>query len=503
MIYENKLLLKGSRIYKLSLSTFKNGINTETDENSLPYRYAKLAYNYSFKKGSLQTGLGFEVLKLPREFSSSSSERTMTFLSTPTQIKKVWLYPFYYNFAQTKAPILMVNYDNVVYYTQLISINPYFANINSSISFTSDPNAVYYNIDGEDVMLLTSATNGMYVFHPTIPMQTDFDENAPKVISMCRHYERIFAIEEGKRNKLVFSSNLDPTNWDMEIDAGYIEIIDEQGALQKVVSFNDYVYIFKEYGISRLSAYGDQAEFNLSSLFVSSGKIYGNSVCACGDRIIFLSRDGIYAFNGYSTVKLSLNIESLLQDVDNENCCAAYHKGKYYIGCKLEYKDNKSIGCENYVSGYVNNTLIELDLKNGDINLMRGVDLKSLCSIEYGFLNKLVAAFNNEHKSKLGQLTEDGKVFGDILPKIWVSPNTNLGYPNKSKKVKSFSLISKNDCKISIITDKKTKSFDILGKNSTSTINPNVSGEMVQFSIETTGSEADISVPEITIEVSR
>ena len=165
MIYENKLLLKKSRSYKLSLSTFKNGINTETDENSLPYKHAKLAYNYSFKRGALQTGLGFEILKLPQEFDSLSPERTMKFLKTPNQIKKIWLYPFFYNFTQTKTPILVVSYDNVVYYTQLVSINPYFANIDSEITFSSDPNAVYYNINGEDIMLFTSATDGMYVFY--------------------------------------------------------------------------------------------------------------------------------------------------------------------------------------------------------------------------------------------------------------------------------------------------------------------------------------------------
>jgi hypothetical protein len=500
MFYDNKLLLKKSGIYKLSLSTFRNGINTETDENSLPYKYAKLTYNFSFKKGSLQTGLGFDVLKLP-EYYDQDVERIIKFPITPDQIKKIWLYPFYYNEYSKKTYIMLVSCDNVVHYGQLVSINPYLSNISPSKTFTSDPNAVYYNIDGEDVMLITSATDGMYVFHPNIP--SEFNTTAPKVISMCRHYERIFAIEEGKRNKLVFSSNLDPTNWDMEVDAGYIEIVDEQGALQRVLSFNDYVYIFKEYGIARLSAYGDQAEFSLSNLYVSSGKIYGNSVCACGDRIMFLARDGIYAFNGSSTVKLSLNIESLLQDIDNENCCSAYHKGKYYLGCKLDYNDGEEIGCERYAGGYINNTLIELDLKTGEINLTRGVDLKHLCSIEYGFLNKLVAAFNNEHKSKLGQLTNDGKIFGTVLKKVWTSPNTNLGYANKPKKIKSFSLISKNDCKIIVKTDRDSKEFNIKGKKSTSIVYPNITGEMFQFSIESDIADANISVPEITIGVSQ
>lgn len=500
MIYDNKLLLKRSSTYKLSLSTFKYGINTETDENSLPYRYAKLSYNYSFKRGSLQTGLGFEALTFPEDYTYET-EREMQFLSTPTQIKRVWLYPFYNNILKEKNHVFLVNYDDKVYYAAIVAYNPFFTNIESELTFTSDPNAIYYNIDGEDVMLITSAIDGMYVFHPTIP--SSLDTEAPKLISMCRHYERIFGIEEGKRNKLVFSANLDPTNWDMEVDAGYIELIDDKGGLERVLSFNDYVYIFKEYGISRLSAYGDQAEFNISSLYVSSGKIYGNSVCACGDRIMFLSRDGIYAFNGNSTTKISINIESLLQNINNENCCSAYHNGKYYLGCKLNYNDEKEIGCESYEDGYINNTLIELDLKSGEINLLRGVDLRSLCSIEYGFINKLVAAFNNEHKAKLGQLTTDGKIFGTILKKVWTSPNTNLGYPNKIKKIKSFSLISKYDCKIIVKTDKESREFDIKGKESTTTIQPNITGEMFQFTIETNSAYAEIAVPEITIGVSR
>lgn len=500
MIYENKLLLKKSGIYKLSLSSFRNGINTETDENSLPYKYAKLAYNFSFKRGALQTGLGFDILKFPRDYDGGV-EREMKFLYPPDQIKKIWLYPFYYNPDKRNVYILMLSYDSAVYYAQVVSINPYFDNIDYDITFTSDPNALYYHLDGEDVMLVTSATDGLYVFHPT--RSSYLNTTAPKMISMCRHYERIFAIEEGKRNKLLFSANLDPTNWNMEIDAGYIEIIDEQGALQRVLSFNDYVYIFKEYGIARLSAYGDQAEFSLSNLYVSSGKIYGNSVCACGDHIMFLARDGIYSFNGLSTNKLSVNIESLLQDIDNENCCSAYHKGKYYVGCRLDYNDGTQVGCESYVDGYVNNTLIEFDLKTGEINLTRGVDLRHLCSVEYGFLNKLVAAFNNEHKSKLGQLTTDGKIFGSVLKKVWMSPNTNLGQPNKKKKVKSFSLITEHDCKVILKTDKESKEFDIEGKDSTSTIYPNITGEMFQFIIESDIEDANISVPEIEIGVSK
>ena len=503
MFYENSLKLKNKSTFKLSLSTFKNGINTEVEENSLPFKYAKVTYNYNFKKGALQTGHGFSDLYLPETKEQDATLRKMRIYHEYEQLNRLWLFPFYNNLSNFRDHMLVLSQDNKVLNARIIAINPYFEDIDYSeeLTFTSIPNAVYYNINGEDVMLVSSATDGMYVFSPFT--STDLLPDAPRIISICRHYERVFAIEEGKRNKLVFSANLDPTNWNIDIDeAGYIEIIDDRGGLEKVVSFNDYVYIFKEYGISRLSAYGDQTEFSLSSLFVSSGKIYPNSVCVCGDRIMFLSRDGIYAFNGYTTTKLSLNIESLFEE-KNDDCCSAYHNGKYYLGCRLKFDDGEVIGCESYSEGYVNNAMIEYDLKTGEINLTRGVDLKWLLSVEYDNVNKLAALFNNEHKKRIGEMNDSGEIFGTPLKKVWTSSYSNLGYPDKIKKIEKFSILAKEDCKIKIKTDQESKTFEVSGKTSTTTFYPNLKGEMFQFSIETDGSNAHIACPEISIGISR
>ena len=175
----------------------------------MPYKYAKLTYNYSFKNGALKTGLGFGKLYLPKYYDKDD-EREMEFINLPEQVKKIWLFPFYYNAKSAKAWLLLFSADNSIYYSQLVSINPYYMNIDERIEFTSDTNALYYNVDGDDVMLITSATDGMYVFHPST--YRNINTTAPRIISMCRHYERVFAIEEGKRNKLLFSANLDPTS---------------------------------------------------------------------------------------------------------------------------------------------------------------------------------------------------------------------------------------------------------------------------------------------------
>lgn len=82
-------------------------------------------------------------------------------------------------------------------------------------------------------------------------------EGAPKVVSMCLHYERLFAIVEGERVQLRFSDDLNPTNWTTSAtEGGYIELLDERGPMNKVLSFGDYLYVFAtlEFRVSQLLA---------------------------------------------------------------------------------------------------------------------------------------------------------------------------------------------------------------------------------------------------------
>ena len=198
MFYKNNLLLKKTSNLKLKLSNFASGVNTEVDENSLPYKYAKIAYNFNFSNGALKTGAGFEPLCF-LENTQTGIERELQFQIPPTEINKVWLYPFYNNYQKYKDHLLLVSADDKMYFCQIISIAPFIYKIANPVSFSSVPNAIYYNLNGEDVMLLTSA-EGMLVYHPQYINEVITD--APKIISMCRHYERIFAIEDGKRTKL-------------------------------------------------------------------------------------------------------------------------------------------------------------------------------------------------------------------------------------------------------------------------------------------------------------
>ena len=214
---------------------------------------------------------------------------------------------------------------------------------------------------------------------------------------------------------------------------------------------------------------------------------------------MFLAKDGVHYFSGYTTTKLDLGIESMFEGVENENASSVFHNGKYYLACKLNFPDDEKIGCET--GEFINNALIEYDLKSGDINIMRGVDINKMISLEEGEVSKLVACFNGTYANKMGELTHDGKVFGEVLKSVWLSHNSNLGYAGKQKRIKEVFIKSKYDCKIVVKSDIEEKEYEILGKDGTQRVRTNVRGEYIQLSFITENGNAEISCPEVVLSV--
>lgn len=502
MFYSKPLLTKKVTNYKVSFSAFQSGMNSEIDEGILPYKYAKSCYNYCIENGALKDGIGFESVKFPKSLDDLETEREIL-LEKNEQPKALWVYK-YFDAKKNVSDYRLMFYitSGKIKWFQIITPYIYTFGMAGVLYSEGVPNAVNYRLNGVDYMIFSSATDGMWKY--TAYKTAQKIENGPSIVSMCLHYERLFAIvENGERNRLSFSANLDPTNWNESLDeGGFIDMQDERGPLNCVVSFNDYVYVFRDFGVARVSAYGDQSSFSVSQLFVSSSKIYGKSVCVCGDQILFLARDGLHTFNGSTTSKLTLGIESLLKNVLNENCTALYHNGKYYLACKLNFNDDEKVGCENYSDGYVNNALIEYNLNTGEVSVSRGIDICSMVVVDNGYFCKVLACFNGEYRFKIGQMTRDGKLFGEPLKKCWVSPKSNLSYPTKMKRVKEVLVKTKSACKVKIETEKGYKIYNVVGSNKTQRLKTNVYGEQIEISfISQTTDTTEISCPQITIGV--
>lgn len=491
MFYKKGLLLKTSKTYKISYNAFSYGMTTKLDDNLQNHKISKLSYNFKSNDGALKSGNGFKNLCFP---NGSGGEIEM---SPPShKIIKGWHFKFYNNIQNKRQDRFIVLCDNGYLYWALIeTLDKNFYPLLSTKQ-TSVPNVIGYRLNGEDSLIVTSVDNEMEVFTPPDIIQKI--ENAPKFVAVCIHNERLFAITEGERTRLMFSANLDPTNWNLDLDeAGFIDMLDSRGSMNNVISFKDYVYVIRDYGISRVSGYADQTEFLVTQLFDSSVKIYPESVAVCGDRMLFLAQNGIYSFDGYNAKKLDLPIYDIFAE-DNINSVGAYYNGKYYLALKMNFEDEK-IGCEN--TSFVNNAMIELDLDNYSYNITRGVDICNLIAIRHPSCNKLIATFRGDFSLKLGELTNDGAIFNNHLPKKWTSPKSNLGFPNKLKIIKEITILCEDDAYITVSTDKQTKSYFVKGNSSTQRIKTDVKGELIELSFSSQSSTCKISTPEITFKV--
>ena len=496
MFYKNTKLKKKVSKAKITFTNFDATMNTEIDDALMPFKSAKVSYNFNVKNGSLKTGYGFKKLCLPKY--SESGEREI--VAPSGEIKKLWFFK-YFNTTLGEFTNMMLIYltGGDIYACFIKNNSPLCFKILNSVYSSGIPNALNYRLNSKDSVIFSSETDGMWVYSPN--QESTTVQNAPHIISMCMHYERLFAVVGGERNRLAFSANLDPTDWDQNLSSGgFIDMQDDRGGLNSVISYNDYIYVFRDYGVAKISAYGDQSDFSVTQLFKSSVKLYGNTVTLCGNKVLLLAKDGIHLFDGYSTKKLNLGIDSLFVGVDNENACGLYFNNKFYLACKLNFNDSETVGCESYNGGYVNNALIEIDLTTNTINITRGIDISSMLALDDNNVSKLVATFNGEHSDKIGELTQDGKLFGTILLKKWISPKSSMGQIGSIKHLEECFIKSNTNCQMQIKTDKHTKQYLIKGSNLAKRVKLGAYGEQIQvsFMVDSDG-DVCISCPEIIV----
>lgn len=451
-----------SLIY-LNIPNFSGGINTKVDDNLSNFKYARAIHNFSFSDGALKNGIGFKNIISELTSNTAEQEILQRELDALGSIDKVFHFYIYNQKTKTRDDkLIIVDDEYKLYYINLYDETKTL-NYIRNITFTSSPIAVRYRLNGEDVMILSSESDNMVVWNGyDLPYQV---LDAPKISSMALHYERLFATVDGEKNSVWFSDDLDPTNWSLNLEeAGFIELIDERGALIKVVSFCDYIYIFREYGISRLSAYGDQTNFAISNLFVSSGKIYSDSVCVCGDKIFFLASDGLYRFDGVDTIKILDNISSNISNIKNQTASACYYNGSYYLACKFKF-ENDIDNCDNL---YYANALIEVDINNYTLkNITHGINIKYLTAFTADKLEGVIVLANNASLNdySLTKLDNSSKFLNENLVKTWISPKSIINNINNQKTLKKIYLESAGDCLLFINYDDKIATYSFSGSN--------------------------------------
>lgn len=453
--------------YKKSMGRFASA-DFKTDSSLLPFSTAKMFYNFDFSSGALRRGYG--VKTHPR---------------VPKGAAQYWVYRFYSDTKGGYVEQYMYQYKNglLVWYDEDRQKEIYV----SGIAF-NPLTAINYRLNSTDVLLLTCegrkllTWNGRYIIEY---------ENSPSISSMALHYERLFVTSRDERTKVFFSKNLDPTQWEIGVDGGgFIELLDERGFLNKVVSFGNYLYIFRDHGISRVTAYGDQTEFSVVNMFVTAGRIFASSIIVCGNCIMFLASDGLYMFDGYECTRVLSGLSPRIKPDDD--CACAYYDGKYYLACKMDFLDDKVIGSEA-TEGYRTNAVIVYDPSSGGYSISRGLNIRYMAACSYYGEDFLMCNENGD-----GGVIELGAMrFENSLPAHWESGIIDMGMPDKIKTLTR--VLFDNDGNGS--SNIATLGISIDGYNislpsnqlSQGEIGLSMSGRRFTFSIETTSAAVNVT----------
>ncbi|MDE5602165.1 MAG: hypothetical protein K2J16_06680 [Clostridia bacterium] len=317
--------MKDVRVSKSKIRVGFKGYVSTTDDGVLDMAYTDKAYNFAFEKGVLTGGIGIDPA-FGNYISPPTRKHIYPEMPSGKKIKDVFLYRRVKQDGAHDDRLIAQLTDGQFYYTSMYTLDTWHA-IDTFI-ISADVTAVNYNFKGKDMMLFATGRNLLLILDDTTPYVIT---NTPEFTSLAVHNERIYAGVNGTNNQVWFSDDFNPTNWNVSADeGGYINFSDECGEVLRVVSFLNYLYIFREYGIFRLTAYGDQNEFLLKKVFTDTGRIVKNSIEVCGDKIIFYAEDGLFAFDGYEVVRIA---KELVPINKTYLMSGAYLDGCYYLAC--------------------------------------------------------------------------------------------------------------------------------------------------------------------------
>lgn len=492
---------------QISIDDFSKGLNFSVSENILNPNYSVNSYNFSFNKGALTESYGFKALTAPESNSNDTTflVPVMPLEKDDLQLVDTWYFKFFHpTYNQRRDKLIVLGIDNQIYFMNLIEEYPSIDGYNL-YTLSERPTCIMnYKINDADYNVICSESDGIIIWDGINTPQKM--TSAPKASSICVHDGRIFCTVDGDRSYIRYTSgdqlNIQGFMASAADENGGKIVFGDNSKVNKVLSFMGYLYAFKDFGIAKITTYKDSVDFDIKNLSNSGNKIYEKTICICGDKIFMLTKDGITSFNGVSSELLNIEVNKLFDGVINPYAIACFHSGKYYLACRLNFQDGETVGCEA-LSGVTikNNAVIVIDVETLKYEVVRGVDLSSLTSIQYETMDKIVICSNNWKVNQLIEFDRSGKFYNNVLKKVWNSPLTDLGYSDKVKLVKSFSVLSYYDCKITIYTENKEKTYNVVGKKTMNKIRVNLKGKQVGIKIESVSEKAYISNLKLDIDL--
>ncbi|MBQ8615152.1 MAG: hypothetical protein IJ415_01125 [Clostridia bacterium] len=384
---------------------------------------AKSFYNF-FPTQTLHNSKGITVATFPLNLTDKTeSELNIVGAGLESVDGVAYFKQYVQRTGKTVHRLLVYGGDKKVYINQMMD-DTYDLFWLYNLTFNSAPIVLSYKKDDKDAIILASE-DSMKVWKTENSPYTISD--VPIITSMCMHEGVLFCTIVDPAFKLWYATELDAENvGNISTTSGYVSLEDDLGYARKILVFNEDVYVFRDYGISKINYV--KKDITASQVYLSNTKIYTNTVSVCGNSILFMTKDGLYSFNGIKVSKTNVELLNSF-NFENDGAVASSLGEKYYLALRLNFEDEKQVLCEE--EEYINNALLVVDTCDYSYEIIRGVDIKSLLAVKTDMFEKMLIVFNSAHKDKIGQIVDSSICFDVALPKFWESDSVVDNFSTK------------------------------------------------------------------------
>lgn len=394
--------------------------------NNFNYSNEIKAYNYYnfLPTTNLKNTHGISIATLPKSSDDLSEQQLNISNLGVERIDGVAYFKQYARLSEkTVHRLLVYASDKKIYINQML-YGSFDLHWLYSLTANSAPIVLMYKKDDIDVMIMATVDEMVMWRTGYSPYKI---ENVPIITSMCMNEGVLFCTVKDPAYKIWYATNLDAENvGNISKYSDYIPLDDDLGDARKVVVFNEEVYVFRDYGISKINYLKE--EKSVSLIYKSNTKIYPNTIDVSGNSILFMTKEGLYSFNGVKVTKTQVDFVTSL-NVNNDGAVASSMGEKYFLALRLDFEDGKKILCEN--EEYVNNVLLIVDTHDNTYEIIRGVDIKTLTPVKTNVFEKMLVTFNSAHADIIGQVVETSKCVDESLPKYWSSESVVSNYNTK------------------------------------------------------------------------
>lgn len=418
--------------------------NNENENNEI--KYDKF-YNF-LPKTTLENSVGINIATLPYSYDDDTTYN-LTLPDDATKFEGLSLFRQHFTGVENDVYRLLVYTDNKkIYINQMLRYSTKLHWL-YEMTFEKNPITLAYKKQDNDAIIISDG-NTMKIWETNYSPYTV--HNTPIITDMCMNEGVLFCCLKEPACKIWYATDLNPEKvGDISSYSDYISLNDNLGNANRVLTFDENVYVIRDYGISKIS--NIQKKFIVSEVYSCNTKIFKDTACVCGNLLLFMTADGLYTFNGAKISKHEINFAKYLNN--NSNLYASSLGNKYYLSCKLNYDDDSFVGCEN--AEYVNNSLVVFNVDDYSYEIVRGVDIKQMLPVKTDTFEKMLVVFNNENSDKIGEIVENSVYFEQNLPSFWISKQIFASF--ETKMFTKLVVDSDEDVKFKLIYDNQELVF--------------------------------------------